>query len=1013
MNAEQREKVESLCLEALSKDARDRAAFLDEACGADPALRREVESLLAGRAAARTFLETPGWAPGATPLERGTHLGPYEIQSFIGAGGMGEVYKARDTRLNRAVAIKMLPPAIASDPERRARFEREARAVAALNHPHICTVHDVGDHDGSAFLVMEHIAGETLAARLRRGPLPLDQALSVATDIADALAAAHRSGVVHRDLKPGNVMLTKAGAAPQGSPQAKLLDFGLAKLRVATAVPGARSSLSTHEKSVTVEGTLLGTVPYMAPEQLEGKEADARSDIFSFGAVLYEMLAGKRAFDGESQAGIIAAILEHDPPPLASLQPYTPPAVERLVRQCLAKSPDDRPDTAHDVANELRWMRDTSSADDAPEARVQRRLSVRPAIFLSGLVAAAVIGVGLTWLLRPVGPRAPRARFEMSVHPADNLNAGGALPRVHFTPGGSRTALTWTPDGQALVFVGRQGDTGEGSYVQQLYVRRLDDSEARVIKGTEGAQVPAVSPDGQWVAFWVSIEQQTGPAKGAIRKAPLGGGAATELMAGITLPPWGLVWDDAGGLLFGNGSDGRIWRIGVDGVARAVTKASDTESHILPWPLPGAQTLLYTVRKGDMSWRYEEIVAEALATGRRTTLIDNAADARYIPATGHLVFLRLGKLWAVPFDANRLQIVGKQELVLDDVAQALTSSNPWDITGAGQFAVAATGMLAWVQGPGPAYPSGSLVMVDRRGQVRELSAPHRNYVGSVGVSPFDGRWLAVSIQDVTETGVWLYDLERPGQLIPLVRGDEATFPRWSPDGRRLVFRWRQRGRRSLAIVATDAMAEPQRLVDGNLVPAFFTRDGRQVVAVRVGGAGHAEGIVIVNLDDAKPSAQPLTDTRGLEQWPALSPDGRWLAYSSRYSGRYEVYVRPYPGPGRPLPVSIDGGSNAAWHPSGRELFFLTLGDGTGRGLKMMASEVRAGSDPGIPRPLFSFYQRQVGLGCILVACYSVTPDGEHFYGARGWTPPALPAVTRINVIQGWFEDLKQKVPVRK
>ncbi len=675
-------------------------------------------------------------------LSPGTRLGPYEVQSAIGAGGMGVVYKARDTRLDRSVAIKVLPPEFSADADRRARFEREAKTIAGLSHPHICTLHDVGEHDGATFLVMEHLQGQTLADRLTKGPLPLDQALTVATEIADALAAAHRQGVIHRDLKPGNVMLTKAGA--------KLLDFGLAKLTAHGERAAAASlvSVPTQTRPLTSEGVIVGTLQYMAPEQVEGKPADARTDLWALGAILYEMLTGKRAFAGDSAASLIGNIMNAEPSPMATLQPLTPPAVDRLVRQCLAKAPEDRPDTAHDLANELRWMRETSGVGAVARALPGRIRWSRVAM----MAAVAAISIGMTvavvLLLLPSAPRPLPVRSILEVGPAEELNAGGASSAAVSTPGGSRTALAWTPDGQALVFVGRR------SGVQQLYVRRLDTGEVRVLPNTEGAQVPAVSGDGQSVAFW---------AEGTIRKVPLGGGPVMDLASSLATPPRGLVWGADGRLFFG-GTDGRIWQVSPGGLPVAVTTVGDAEvQHGLPWPLPGARALLYTVRKRTWTWGDEEVVGQTLATGERKVLLRDAADARYV-ATGHLVFARRGQLWAVPFDAERLELRGPAVAVLDGIAQALTARRDSNITGAGQFAIAPTGTLAWVAGPVGRYPDAALVTVDRRGQVSPLSADVHSYDPSLRLSP-DGRRLAVSITTLTEVGLWVFDVAR-GSLTP-------------------------------------------------------------------------------------------------------------------------------------------------------------------------------------------------------------------------------------------------------
>jgi Tol biopolymer transport system component len=913
-------------------------------------------------------------------LSSGTRLGPYEIQAAIGAGGMGEVYKARDTRLDRSVAIKVLPAHVSADPERRARFEREAKTIAGLNHPHICTLYDVGEHEGSTFLVMEHLTGETLAQRLEKGPLPPEQALTVTTEIADALAAAHRQGVIHRDLKPGNVMLTKAGT--------KLLDFGLAKLTGHGEQPVAAhlASAPTQSTPLTGEGMIVGTLQYMAPEQVEGKPADARTDLWALGAILYEMVTGKRAFEGTSAASLIGAILEREPASLTTLQPLTPPGVDRLVRRCLAKSPDDRWDSAHDVADELRWVRETSGVVAPTGVHPQRRRGLRTALVVAGGLLLILAGAGLMWLLRPPAPRPSLARLSLDVRPAEALNAGGAIPPFIPTPGGSRTALTWTPDGQALVYVGRRGG------VQQLYVRRLDAAEARPLAGTEGAQVPAVSPDGQWVAFW---------AQKAIRKVSLDGGPVMDLAAGLAEPPWGLVWDARGRVFFGR-DDGRIWEVPPEGVPKAVTSVGDAEAaHVLPWVLPGERVLLYTVRKRVWSWGDDEIVAHTLATGKRTVVLRDAADARYV-STGHLVFLRRGVLFAAPFDAERSEVRGTPVAVLDAVAQALTAGYEGDTTGAGQFAVAVTGTLAWLPGPVAPYPDRALVTVDRRGQVSPLPAPVRSYGPDLRLSP-DGRRLAVTIKTLAERGLWLYDLGR-GILTPLAGSGEANFPVWAPDGQRLVFGWLKDGRRSLAVQSADGTAPPQVLVARGPFPSSFTRDGRQLAAVRAGD------IVMVTVEHGKASVQPLSQTPHTEQ-PTFSPDGRWLAYGSDVSGRNEVYVRPYPGPGPAEQVSLEGGRDPAWHPNGRELFYVGPLDGAGK-RRIMAVEFAPGSPPriGTPRRLFEFDPRDLNFGCTPLRCYDVAPDGQRFYVTQTRPAPPPPVVTHINLIQNWLEGLKAKVP---
>jgi eukaryotic-like serine/threonine-protein kinase len=1019
MNRDRWVRIDELCQAALEREPAERGAFLREACAGDEELLREVESLLAQQSEAHAFLEVPAAAlDGGLPsdvgvpreaLAPGARLGPYEVVSQIGAGGMGEVYKAKDTRLGRTVAIKILPPELSADPDRRARFEREAKTIAGLTHPHICTLYDVGrgvptsagggrgaegGKAGTAidYLVIEFLEGATLAARLEKGALPLEQALSIAIEIADALSAAHRHGVIHRDLKPANVMLTKSGA--------KLLDFGLAKLtgRGEHAAAGSVASVPTQAPPLTSEGAIVGTLQYMAPEQVEGKPADARTDLWALGAILYEMLTGERAFAGTSAASLIGNIMNAEPPALATLQPLTPPALDRLVRQCLAKSPDDRWDSAHDVANELRSLRETSGVATPTGVQLRRR-GLRTAAMVAALLVAAVAGAGLMWLLRPAAAVTSMVRSDLPVGPADELNAVGASRETtQLTPGGSRTALTWTPDGRALVFVGRRAG------VQQLYVRRLDADEAHPLPGTEGAELPAVSPDGQSVAFWAGA---------AIRVVPFAGGPVTDRALGIGLP-MGLVWDSAGGLFCGRGASG-IWAIPAEGKPVPVTTIREGElAHMLPSLLPGGRVLLYTVRKREFSWGDEQVVAQPLPTGERKVLLTDAADARYV-ATGHLVFLRRGVLYAVPFDPDHLQLRGPEVAVRDGVAQAVVGGNIPEATGAGQFAVAPTGTLAWIASPLPRYADRRLVTLDRRGQVTALSASTNSYGPRVRVSP-DRRRLAVTVRTLTEQGLWVCDLTRPAPPVRVTtQGDgregEVLWPVWGPGGQRLFFRWLKDGRRSLATSPADGATPPQVLASGYFAPSSVTPDGR-IAAVLLQRAD--SDVVVVTVENDTARVEPLIQTPDNEGWPEFSPDGHWLLYASDRTGRNEVYVRAYPGSGASEPVSLEGGSNPAWHPNGREIFFVGRAGPDGKN-RMMAATFTPGSPPKIGRPesLFLFDPLDLPINCGWVRCYDVAADGQRFYATQRVPTPPAPPVTHINLIENWFEELKAKVPVKR
>jgi serine/threonine-protein kinase len=908
----------------------------------------------------------------------GVCLGPYHIITAIGAGAMGQVYKARDLRLDRTVAIKILSPELTEDAAAKQRFDREARAVAALSHPHICAVFDVGHQEGTDFLVMEFLDGETLGARLNRGKLPIGQALEYGIQIADGLAAAHKAGITHRDLKPGNIMLTRNGA--------KLLDFGLAKRGEQPVVAGS-TTIATQPPISTV-GLIVGTVPYMAPEQLDGKEADARADVYSFGAVLYEMITGKRAFEGSSQATLIANILNAEPTPLAFLVPVTPPALASLVRACLTKDPDKRWGSMHDVLLQLTWLR-AQNQTTPPPAAIAPDTRWPLVVALLGVLALAAAGFWVISHDRTPTRDAPSVvRSLLDVRPAAELHGGG--DSNYQAPGGSFTSVAWTPDGRALVFVGRNQDG------QRLYLRKLDHDRAQAIAGTDGAQGPVISTDGRWVAFW---------ADRAIRKVPLAGGPV-QIVASRSLPPFGMAWSPDGYLFFAD-EESPIQQVSPVGSVTNLTRLGDSDrSHRLPSVLPGGQAVLYTVRRRTMTWGDEEIVAEVRATGNRKILLRDAVDARYLPS-GHLLFLRRGTLFGVGFDPQRLEIRGTPIALLDGVAQALLASDGLDLTGAGQVAVSSTGTLAWVPGPVSTLPSGRLVTVDRHGHETPLDAPVRPYSPMLRVAP-DGRRVAVTVYGLAECAIWVFDSTR-ANLTKLTPEGEAFWPTWSPDGRRVAFDWLVGGKWTLASQLVDGSAPPETLVgvsglptdSGHHTPSSWSADGRLLATVK-----GEKDIWIVTVTGA--TARPLIASKFREMWPEFSPDGRWLAYADDSSGRREVYVQPYPGPGPRMQVSTDGGSDPAWNPKGHELFFISVD-----GPRMMtvdvneepSSELRLGR----PRPLFSLGDDVWINYCYPTRCYDVMPDGQRFIALRQTLDPVT-AATHVHLVQNWGQELAAKVP---
>jgi eukaryotic-like serine/threonine-protein kinase len=903
-------------------------------------------------------------------------LGPYEIRERLGAGGMGEVYLARDTRLDRTVAIKVLAEHRVTDPQMRVRFEREARAVAALSHPHICHLNDVGHHDGADFLVMEYLEGETLAARLARGALPLDEALRYAIEIADALSEAHRHGIVHRDLKPANIIVTKAGV--------KLLDFGLAKLQQTAVGPNVTGSTlaATRENPLTGEGSILGTWPYMAPEQLEGKDADTRTDLFAFGAVLYEMATGRRAFEGDSHASLIAAILERDPPPLVERQQSTPPALERVVRKCLAKHPEARWQTARDLADTLKWIAEErqSRAVEAPAA-----VRVRPARWPWIAATAAAFGLGLGVAIVWLAPRAdapttvPVRRFV--IQPTDDARL--ALPQPQF-------ALS--PDGRALVFTA--GNLDEMS----LYVRSLDQLVARKIAGTEGGYEIAFSPDGQWVAF---------ATRSAIKKVSLTTGAPPITLADSSnVLGQSIAWFPDNTIVVGRGHDNKggagLFRVAADGgtLARLTTPdaAEGVLDHHFPQALPGGKALLLTRHlKGNA--KTSDVAVLQLDTGAIRVIVPDGFDARYVP-TGHLVFARGETLLAAPFDSSRLELSGPPVPMVDHVMSVNSVGGSGGFAGA-LYATAADGTLAYI--PSVARAGRRLVWVDGTGVSAPLPFQARGF-SRPSLSP-DGKRLAVQIEENGRRDIWIYDLSE-GTFSPLTSDGASIAPTWTRDGQRVTFS--KEPQQELYWQRIDGSPPERLLADPSPVyPGSWSSDGRTLAFLRQPPSDLTE-FGLFDLE-SRQSTTLLTTVPGQATitHPQVSPDGRWLAYTS-LSAPPQIHVAEFRGGVARRQISTAGGYAPVWGRNGKVLYYRGIGPVNGVSDFVAVDVSRLPAIIGKPTTVVGAVaavrggQHHVG--------YDVSPDGRLLIVQPD---PKEAAPLGFEIVLNWFEELKRRVPVGK
>jgi serine/threonine protein kinase/Tol biopolymer transport system component len=879
---------------------------------------------------------------GSVSLNAGNKLGPYVIEAPLGAGGMGEVYRARDTRLNRTVAIKVLSARLPASAQFSKRFHREARVIASLEHPHICPLYDVGEEHGITFLVMQHLHGETLAERLRVGPLPFDRAIQIASEIAGALDAAHRAGVVHRDLKPANVMVTKTGV--------KLLDFGLARVDDGAAVVAAGVQDATVSAALTDEATVLGTLPYMAPEQLEGRPADARTDIFALGAVLYEMTTGRRPFAGASHASLVAAIMSADPPALSVARGGIPPSLERVVRKCLAKDPDARWQDAGDLAAELQWVGEQDAVSVAPAER--RRSSTLSWALRVGLAAAA--GAIAAWALKPAAPAAPTHVAHVSI----DLPPGAALENF------SRPVLAISPDGRRLVYVARLNGT------LSLFLREIGSLESKALTETDVGPHPFFSPDGNWVAFRSS---------GALKKIAMSGGAPVTILPSVGFLT-GASWSPDDRIVFVGGIRERVSSVAASGGVPAALTTLDAArhetSHRYPEVLPGGQAIMFLAGPPlDGAWHEATLVAQSLENGQRHQLIQGAAQARYV-APGYLVYARAGTLYAVAFDEKALRVVGAPVAMLEGVREDLRH-------GAAQFVVSANGALAYISG---GLETTEVVWVDRQGRPKPLLPQERRWFGSPSLSPDGGR-LAVNVGGGNDS-VFVHDLSNGG-LSRVTHEGNRLLPMWTSDGKRITAVKTET--REMIASEVDGRGPEEVLYRsdrGQPNPESWSPDGHVMAFAQDGD------IWTLTLPERR--LAQLTDSRFTEGGAKISPDGRWLAYTSNESGQNEVYVQEFPTAGQRWMISKGGGTEAVWGRDSQTLYFR-------RGPGLMAA---AGRPPFRERaPLFEVPWAVGGDGR-MAANYDVAPDGQGFIMIRSKDR----SLDRIYVIFNWVDELKRRVP---
>ena len=865
-------------------------------------------------------------------LTSGAKLGPYEIQAELGAGGMGEVYRARDTRLDRQVAIKILAAHLSSSPELKQRLEREARAISSLNHPHICQLYDIGSQDGTDYLVMELLEGETVAERLRKGALPLNEVLKIGAEVADALNVAHRAGIVHRDLKPANVMLTKAGA--------KLMDFGLAKplgmsAPVSRAAPSFTAAATLTALSpaspLTSAGSIVGTIQYMSPEQIEGKEADARSDIFALGAVLYEMTTGKRAFEGKSQISVASSILEKDPEPISAAKPLTPPAFEHVVKTCLHKNPEERFQTAHDVRLELKWIaenRSSSSPALPPASRPRRERLAWAAVVLVAVVAGVVSGA----FFRPSQPaRSIRTVIAPLEGSSFRLTGDLAGPPV------------LSPDGAYVAFSSAASD---GTVA--LWVRPMDKLEARSLPGTNNAIFPFWSPDSRSLGFFADAKLKTVDINGgsplAICDAPQGRGGA---------------WGPDGVILLSTDTQAPIARVSANGGAPVpVTKIDPARhtSHRWPFFLPDGKHFLYVAVNHDSAFSENDALYFASLDGAESRILFRSLS-NAIYADGFVLYARSSQLMAQRLDPVSGKLSGDPQVIASGVANDLST---WHM----DASVSGAGVL--VMGSGGA-PDWQLVWVDRSGKQVGVVIDKIANLQFARLSPTGDR-IALQI-DTGENDIWVLDLVR-GIRTRLTFGPVTNnYPVWSPDSKWIAYSSERNGKHHLYRKPSNGSGAEELLLDDDrvVIPGDWSTDGKYLLYSRGPFFSNGAEVWALPLDgDRKPFPIVQHGAKSFAGAGRLSPDGRWLAYSSNESGQPEVYVKPFRGGQGKWQVSQNGGDRPTWGKDGKSLYYANPS------YTIFAVPVQPQKDTlqfGTAEPLVSNTSSQIFF-------YDVAPDGK-------------------------------------